>query len=88
MEQTVHNDNQDLEKHGRSRDDAVTTRDEQDSVKQRRPLWWRVLNYGVETGGIAPVPLERRTDTRVVNLFTVWFTMLLCLLPSVLPHLL
>ena len=45
------------------------------------PLWFRILNWGVEEGGIEPVPLEKRTDTRFVNLFTVWFTALLCLLP-------
>ena len=46
-----------------------------------KPLWFRILNWGVEAGGIAPVPIEKRTDTRHVNLFTVWFTALLCLLP-------
>jgi hypothetical protein len=57
---------------------------EEDSlgVKQK-PLWFRVLNWGVEEGGIAPIPVEKRTDTRYVNLFTVWFTALLCLLPYV-----
>ena len=47
----------------------------------QKPLWFRVLNSGVEAGGIAPVPVKDRKDTRIVNLFTVWFTMLLCLLP-------
>lgn len=46
-----------------------------------KPLWFRILNWGVEEGGIEPVPVEKRTDTRYVNLFTVWFTALLCLLP-------
>lgn len=46
-----------------------------------KPLWFRVLNWGVEEGGIAPIPVEKRTDTRYINLFTVWFTALLCLLP-------
>jgi hypothetical protein len=51
--------------------------------KASNPLWFRVLNFGVEQGGIAPIPLENRTDTRYLNLLTVWFTALLCLLPQV-----
>ena len=49
-------------------------------VKQK-PLWFRALNWGVEEGGIAPIPVKKRIDVRYVNLFTVWFTALLCLLP-------
>lgn len=55
---------------------------EEESLEDKpRPLWFRILNWGVEGGGIAPIPVEKRTDTRYVNLFTVWFTALLCLLP-------
>ena len=67
----------DIEKHAPERESSEDT-----SVEAKpKPLWFRILNWGVEEGGIEPVPLERRTDTRYVNLFTVWFTALLCLLP-------
>lgn len=49
--------------------------------KARVSRWQRVLTWGVEENGIVPVPCEERTDNRVVNLFTIWFTALLCLLP-------
>ncbi|KAK3688586.1 permease for cytosine/purines, uracil, thiamine, allantoin-domain-containing protein [Podospora appendiculata] len=44
--------------------------------------WYqRLLDAGVEENGIRPVPVEQRTKTRYSNLFTVFFTGLLCLLP-------
>ncbi|WYZ45280.1 hypothetical protein EsH8_VIII_000596 [Colletotrichum jinshuiense] len=48
-----------------------------------RNLKWyqRLLDAGVEGNGIQPVPLEGRTNTSYSNLFTVFFTSLLCLLP-------
>jgi hypothetical protein len=55
---------------------------EEESLEAKpKSLWFRVLNWGVEEGGIAPIPVEKRTDRRYINLFTVWFTALLCLLP-------
>ncbi|GJC94104.1 NCS1 nucleoside transporter [Colletotrichum higginsianum] len=48
----------------------------------RTPKWYqRLLDAGVEENGIHPVPLEARTNTNYSNLFTVFFTSLLCLLP-------
>jgi hypothetical protein len=70
----------DLEKHALS-NNAESGGDEAGVEPRQRPLWFRFLNCGVEEGGIAPVPVKDRKDTRIVNLFTVWFTMLLCLLP-------
>ena len=56
--------------------------EEQESLEVKQdPFWFRVLNWGVEEGGIAPIPVQKRIDRRYVNLFTVWFTALLCLLP-------
>jgi hypothetical protein len=47
-----------------------------------KPKWYRrLLDAGVEENGIKPVPLEQRTSTQYSNLFTVFFTCLLCLLP-------
>ncbi|KAI9742636.1 MAG: hypothetical protein M1818_003777 [Claussenomyces sp. TS43310] len=54
-----------------------------DAPSMRAPLWRRALTWGVEENGIVPVPYEKRTDARVFNLFTMWFTALLCLLPIV-----
>ena len=59
----------------------VESGEEESLEGKERPLWFRVLNWGVEEGGIAPISVSKRTDTRYVNLFTVWFTALLCLLP-------
>jgi calcineurin-like phosphoesterase family protein len=48
----------------------------------RKPRWYRrLVDAGVEENGIKPVPLEQRISTRYSNLFTVFFTCLLCLLP-------
>jgi hypothetical protein len=44
--------------------------------------WYRrLLDAGVEENGIKPVPVEERTNTQYNNLFTVFFTGLLCILP-------
>jgi hypothetical protein len=49
---------------------------------EKHPRWYRrVLEAGVEDNGIKPVPLEHRTVTEYSNLFTVFFTCLLNLLP-------
>lgn len=49
------------------------------------PKWYqKLLDAGIEENGIKPVPLEQRTVTQYSNLFTVFFTGLLCLLPYVL----
>ncbi|KAK4193739.1 hypothetical protein QBC35DRAFT_510971 [Podospora australis] len=52
------------------------------SEPEKNPGWYqRLLDAGVEENGINPVPLEERTSTQYGNLFTVFFTCLLCLLP-------
>lgn len=49
---------------------------------EKHPRWYqRLLDAGVEENGIKPVPLEHRTNTQYSNLFTVFFTCLLNLLP-------
>lgn len=48
----------------------------------KNPKWYqKLLDAGVEENGIKPVPTEQRTSTQYSNLFTVFFTCLLCLLP-------
>lgn len=51
----------------------------------RVPDRWlsRIANWGVELRGVAPVPIEERTDTRFINVFFVWFTLSTNLLPYV-----
>lgn len=49
---------------------------------QSHPKWYqRLLDAGVEENGVKPVPIERRTNTSYNNLFSVFFTALLCVLP-------
>ncbi|KAK8060307.1 purine-cytosine permease fcy22 protein [Apiospora saccharicola] len=49
---------------------------------ESNPRWYqRLLDAGVEDNGVKPVPVESRTDTRYHNLFTVFSTALLCVLP-------
>lgn len=53
-----------------------------ESHPEKNPKWYqRILDVGVEENGIKPVLVEKRTDRRFYNLFTVMFTALMCLLP-------
>ncbi len=48
----------------------------------KHPKWYqKLLDAGVEENGIKPVPVHQRTSTQYNNLFTVFFTCLLGLLP-------
>lgn len=49
---------------------------------EKHPKWYqRFLDSGAEENGIKPVPLFQRTNRQYSNLFTMFFTCLLCLLP-------
>jgi hypothetical protein len=49
---------------------------------EKHPRWYRrLLEVGVEDNGIKPVPVEHRVVTQYSNLFTVFFTCLLNVLP-------
>ncbi|KAK4457316.1 hypothetical protein QBC42DRAFT_236625 [Cladorrhinum samala] len=51
-------------------------------VREKNPAWYqRLLDVGFEENGIKPVPLEQRTSRKYNNLFTVFLSCLLCLLP-------
>src|ERR1700709_2627234 len=53
-----------------------------ESAPEKRPKWYqRFLHTGAEENGIKPVPLSQRTNRQYSNLFTMFFTCLLCLLP-------
>lgn len=41
----------------------------------------KFASLGVETGGIVPIPVAERTNTRVHGIFTLWLTMSVNLLP-------
>ncbi|KAK1782491.1 purine-cytosine permease [Copromyces sp. CBS 386.78] len=49
---------------------------------KENPKWYQnLIDVGVEENGIQPVPIEGRTSTQYNQLFTVFFTCLLSLLP-------
>lgn len=53
-----------------------------ESHPEKNSKWYqRILDIGVEENGIRPVPVEKRTDRRYYNLFTLMFTALMCILP-------
>jgi hypothetical protein len=41
----------------------------------------KFASLGVETGGVVPIPLSERTNTRVHGIFTLWLTMSVNMLP-------
>jgi hypothetical protein len=47
----------------------------------RRSIFYRLLQYGVELRGCTPVAPEDRKDTRFFNVFTIFSTSMLSLLP-------
>ncbi|PGH23532.1 hypothetical protein AJ80_02486 [Polytolypa hystricis UAMH7299] len=52
-------------------------------VKRSQKFWHWLASWGVELRGITPVPLDERTDLRVVSVFFLWFTMSCNLLPVI-----
>lgn len=46
-------------------------------------FWSRLYDSGVEFHGGAPIPVEEQTDTRFLNVFTVYSTSMCSLLPYV-----
>ncbi|EPE06276.1 purine-cytosine permease fcy22 [Ophiostoma piceae UAMH 11346] len=46
-----------------------------------QPFWQRLSNAGFELRGVEPVPVEKRTDTRYLNVFTIFGTSMTSLLP-------
>jgi hypothetical protein len=44
-------------------------------------IWSHLTSAGVEMRGAEPVPEEKRTDTRFVNVFTIFATSMTSLLP-------
>lgn len=55
-------------------------------VVESTPAWKKLLykaaTFGrVELRGVQPIPLEERTETRYINIFTLWWCMNTNLLP-------
>ena len=50
-------------------------------VINKLSFWRKLASYGVEIRGVQPVPAEQRTDTRYLNVFTLFSTSMCCLLP-------
>lgn len=76
-------DAQDLEKVAATQSTPVELSSFDETLKGKSAIWRKILAWGVEENGIIPVPIEKRTDKKVYNLFTLWFAALLCLLPYV-----
>ena len=51
------------------------------SIPGAAGLLRNIASYGIELRGSSPVPINERINTRTINLFTLWFTMSLNLLP-------
>ncbi|OAA55348.1 cytosine-purine permease [Niveomyces insectorum RCEF 264] len=49
---------------------------------EKNAKWYqRLLDAGFEENGVKPVPIDKRTNTQYSNLFTIFFTSMLSLLP-------
>lgn len=51
------------------------------SLSEKKSVWAQLSQHGVEVRGAAPVAPEDRTDLRFFNVFTVFSTSMLSLLP-------
>jgi hypothetical protein len=54
-----------------------------EELGDRKSFWAPLANRGVEIRGALPVSPENRIDTRFFNVFTVFLTSMLSLLPLV-----
>ncbi|KAI5362849.1 Putative purine-cytosine permease [Septoria linicola] len=70
----------DVERHQTSADSDVSRR-----KNSHEPRFWRNLMSwdAIEETGVQPVPVCDRTETRVIGVFTLWFTLSTNLLPIV-----
>jgi len=59
----------------------ITVSPENDTFEPKLGFWERLSGAGVETRGAEPVPEEKRTDTRYINVLTVFATSMTSLLP-------
>ncbi|KAH7189731.1 purine-cytosine permease FCY22 [Fusarium oxysporum] len=65
-------------------DPPVEVSEAESQVLSRSSIWlYRLRRWGLETRGMQAVPIEERTDTRFINIFFMWFTMNVNVLPIV-----
>jgi hypothetical protein len=50
-------------------------------IRGKKAFWSSLTDHGVEIRGALPVPVEERVDRRFFNIFTVFSTSMLSLLP-------
>jgi hypothetical protein len=63
-------------------DPPVDVAEAESQALDRSTIWLdRLRRWGLETRGMQPVPIEERTDTRFINIFFMWFTMNVNILP-------
>ncbi len=61
--------------------DLPTEAGHDDFKEKKIGVWEKLSGAGVELRGAEPVPVEKRTDTRYVNVFTIFATSMTSLLP-------
>lgn len=50
-------------------------------IEENSGILSRLAAWGVEVRGLDPVPIEKRTDTKALNIFSFWWTVSLGILP-------
>lgn len=71
----------DIEKHGSASSIEAIPQEGSTEILAGPSIWQKLQGFGVETRGAKPVEIEARTDTRFFNVFTVFSTSMLSLLP-------
>uniref|UniRef100_A0A8H8CG34 Uncharacterized protein n=1 Tax=Psilocybe cubensis TaxID=181762 RepID=A0A8H8CG34_PSICU len=59
---------------GESFEDTAANVNEGTFRKLLQRLTERLSKWGVETEGVAPIPINKRTDTRIYQMFWLWFS--------------
>jgi hypothetical protein len=72
----------DVEKNAPSSDsDVVIAQSESFSLGGKSSWWKKFVSWGIEEGGVVPIPVEQRTNDQFVNIFSLWFTISISTLP-------
>lgn len=69
---------------------SINAGDVSPGVVETAPKWkklfYKAVTFGrIELRGVQPIPMEERTETRFINIFTLWWCMNANLLPYGLP---
>lgn len=60
---------------------TVAIHDTFEEPRTGHSLWSKLVGTGLELRGSEPVPVEKRTDVRYLNVFTIFATSMTSLLP-------